>query len=60
VEACEHAANFASAQRLIDRQLADALAWFGKESYYYTEALGLRVDLAMKREAGGEPPGSAK
>lgn len=50
VEACEQAAKFDRARTLIDRQIADAQAWFGQGNYYYASALSLRLDLAMKQQ----------
>jgi hypothetical protein len=50
VKACQRAAMFDAAKKLADRQVADALAWFGKETYYYASALSLLLDLAMQRK----------
>lgn len=51
VEACLQAEKFDLAGKLIERHVADSQAWFGPaENYYYTGALSLRLDLAMRQK----------
>jgi len=50
VDAYLHAEKFDLAKKLVDRQMADTLEWFGRETYYYAGALSLLMDLAMRQK----------